>query len=330
MKKKGDKKNSDLLVLDSPGPGFLSLGQDSGIPLSAKLSAQVHLAREQRDVTLAQKATDLAIKEGGTDLEKYIVVVLVNEAEILTSHIDLLEAEEIEPEGSITIITAFHRFRDLVLKYYEMYFETFSKYKVNFENILVRLVKSFSEASFDFKFGNRPEGYKSKLDSLDGLISVFKNNMIKDRFEEVIWDLYLESVIDEDLKNIFIINLYVNPGSFHADYDPDNVFNLQINCLLFGFITDPLYENEALRKKALSDLKLLNDLNNVLIHAIEGDDEEERDAIKRNSEKVEVELVDLFGKLRIDTSLSIEDEVKRLISRYFKAEEVEEGDDLPF
>ncbi len=74
--------NLEILTLGKLAP----LGTKSSIPLAQRVTAQIQLSRESKDILLAQKTTDLTLKEAGEEIPKYFLIVINNEIEILVEH----------------------------------------------------------------------------------------------------------------------------------------------------------------------------------------------------------------------------------------------------
>lgn len=294
------KKIINTTGLTVAGMSLTSLGSKSTLPLGVRITAQIELSRNNVDLTLAQKATDLAVKEGGEDISKYILVVLSNEIQIITETFkkktDLSDSEE----KSNAAFKNFQRLKKLIVKYHELYADIFVGPSKNiFEEMLGELLCQYLELdlnlSYDVKDSDEPR--VASILPLRKLISI---DSVVLRIDTAIWNYHFECAYSRLVTSVFweIISYRFNyNGPIEPEQDPKLIFPDRITSLVTNFICNPDYTNEALNKKARKSVWALSCMYSAINMFNEQYDDYEWDQIGGSETKVVKELTVIFKKL---------------------------------
>jgi len=274
------------------------LGETSSISLETRIIAQVQLSRNNRDIILAQKATDLVLGEAGEDIDMYILVVLMNEVEILTS--SFVAKDSFDERESSNLFVNFQRIKKLIIKYHPLFKDVFISHVNVFDKLLSSLTCVYVKTCLDLDY-NSDHQFKSKSDDISPLrdiisdISLLKDieNAIWENLSQDAWNLLLSDVFWEIIYHRKQYNIPIEPET-----DPDLIFKEVISNLSIDFLCNPLYVNEEVYKKAKNDIWAFSCLYNAteLFHAKERS--YDSDEIISAERKITDHLKILFNKLR--------------------------------
>lgn len=294
---KNIKQTNGLTTISS---SLAPLGSSSTLPLSTRITAQIELSRTNADLTLAQKATDLAIKEAGQDITKYILIVLLNEIEILTvqfsKNINLSKSEEKSNEAFIN----FQRIKNFIVKYYESHHFVFARSKDNiFEEMLIELICQYLK--LDLKVSYKIKGHdESKVVSIAPLRKLISHSSLVLKVDAAIWGYYFWDAYNKLVTSVFweIIHYrLVYHGPIEPENDPLLIYPDTITDLVTDFICNPEYTDEALNQIARKNIWDLSCMYSSIIAFNNKYDDYGPDEIHSCETEVTEAITALFKKL---------------------------------
>ncbi len=259
--------------------GLSKLGKKSNIPFSQRVSAQVILSREQVDILLAQKATDLVLKDAKDDLQKYLPAVVVNEMEILTQHLkkETLKVKVLDEESEENLSQMIKRLHKLLTKHFPSGIGEVDKDFILHSGIErgtfeIELI-NFTEQYFKFTLRKQYSKFEYLNNEIDFILPF--RNMIKDEKEiramdVLFWSHHLNRYVDGLITDV-IYPLFSNQVDYNSPidpgYDPEWLRHQYSAEILLSFICNPIYKNEELNKKARNNIWICKIFDNIAAKA---------------------------------------------------------------